>query len=61
MHDAAQLLWFVGAMVLVGSALAARRIPMGSMARMALAWVVIFAVLFALVSLWQSMTGDAVV
>ncbi|HEX7875464.1 MAG TPA: TIGR02281 family clan AA aspartic protease [Sphingobium sp.] len=41
-------LWYVLALVLVGSALLARRAPMAGMFRMALLWVVIFGVLLAL-------------
>ncbi|HKY81209.1 MAG TPA: TIGR02281 family clan AA aspartic protease, partial [Sphingobium sp.] len=41
-------LWYVLALVLVGSALLARRAPMGGMLRMALLWVVIFAALLGL-------------
>ncbi|MBC7986898.1 MAG: TIGR02281 family clan AA aspartic protease [Sphingomonadaceae bacterium] len=43
---AVSLLWAVGALVLVGGALFARRIPMGQAAKMALAWIAIFAVGF---------------
>jgi aspartyl protease family protein len=38
------ILWGVGALVLVGSALFARRIPMRQAAKMALAWIAIFAI-----------------
>lgn len=41
-------LWYVLALVLVGSALVARRGPRHGMIRMALLWVVIFALLLAL-------------
>jgi aspartyl protease family protein len=41
-------LWYVLALVLVGSALLARRAPLGGMVRMALLWVVIFAILLGL-------------
>ena len=41
-------LWYVLALVLVGSALLVRRAPMAGMVRMALLWVVIFAALFGL-------------
>lgn len=43
---AVSLLWAAGALVLVGSVLFARRIPMGQAAKMALAWIAIFAVGF---------------
>ena len=45
MDDAAYIIWTIGALTLVGSALVARRIPAGTMLRMALAWVAIFTVL----------------
>lgn len=41
-------LWYVLALVLVGSALLSRRVPMGGMMRMALLWVAIFASLLGL-------------
>ncbi|WP_242122576.1 TIGR02281 family clan AA aspartic protease [Sphingobium sp. Sx8-8] len=41
-------LWYVLALVLVGSALVARRAPLGGLFRMALLWVVIFAGLLGL-------------
>lgn len=41
-------LWYVLALVLVGSALLARRVPMSGMLRMAMLWVVIFAGLLGL-------------
>lgn len=46
-------LWYVLALVLVGSALLARRAPMGGMFRMALLWVVIFAMLLGLFKLGE--------
>jgi crotonobetainyl-CoA:carnitine CoA-transferase CaiB-like acyl-CoA transferase len=45
---AGEVIWLLGGMVLVGSALIARRhMPRGRMLMMALVWVVIFAILFA--------------
>lgn len=41
---AMQLVWAAGAIVLVGGALLARRIPVGQALKMILAWVAIFAV-----------------
>ncbi|AEG48407.1 putative aspartyl protease [Sphingobium chlorophenolicum L-1] len=41
-------LWYVLALVLVGSALLARRAPMGGLMRMATLWIVIFATLLGL-------------
>ena len=46
-------LWYVLALVLVGSALLARRVPMAGLLRMALFWVVIFAVLLMLFKLGE--------
>ncbi|MET0250126.1 MAG: TIGR02281 family clan AA aspartic protease [Sphingobium sp.] len=43
-------LWYVGAIVLVGSALVARRLPMNAVLRMALLWIGIFALLWAVFS-----------
>ena len=41
--QAASSIWYVLALVLVGSALLARRMPMGGMLRLALVWVANFA------------------
>ena len=41
-------IWYVLALVLVGSALLARRAPMGGLLRMAMLWIVIFAALLGL-------------
>ena len=41
------------------SALAARRLPIGSLARMALAWLAIFAAATLLVLAWRSLTQKA--
>ena len=46
-------IWYVLALVLVGSALLARRAPWGGMVRMALLWVVIFAGLLGLFKLGE--------
>ena len=46
-------LWYILALVLVGSALLARRAPLGGMIRMALLWVVIFAALLGLFKLGE--------
>lgn len=45
------LVWAVLALMLVGSSLAARRLPLKDTLRMALAWIAIFGVLFALFAL----------
>lgn len=46
----AGLIWGVGALVLVLSAFAARRMPLGQTVRLALGWVAIFAVAIVIVS-----------
>lgn len=43
-------------LILPVSALVARRLPLGATVKLALAWVAIFALLFALVALWQGAT-----
>ena len=48
-----QIIWFVGAFALVISAVVARRIPAGTMLKMALIWVVIFGAVTLLVWGWQ--------
>lgn len=48
-----QVVWFVGAFALVISAVAAHRIPAGTMLKMALLWVVIFGVVILLAWGWQ--------
>lgn len=61
------LVYAVGCLILVGSSLAARRLPIGQTLRMALAWVAIFAGLFVIVALrddfgaiWQKLRMAAV-
>lgn len=49
--DGPEIVYLILLLVLVGSGLAARRIPMRQSFRMALAWVLIFAVLFVIVAL----------
>lgn len=50
-----QTIWFTGAFALVISALVARRLPIGDVVKMALIWIAIFAVMFAVVSWWQGL------
>lgn len=45
------LVWALGGLVLVGSGLLARRLPVGATVKMSLAWVAIFAVGFGLFAL----------
>ncbi len=63
--DTAQLIWGIGALVLVGSSLLARRMPLGQSLKMALAWVAIFGVVFVLFlfrgeagAVWERATAD---
>ena len=46
--DAAQWIWGIGVLVLVGSSLLARRLPIGQSIKMALAWIAIFGAAFVL-------------
>ena len=60
-----QMIWLAGALVLVGSSLIARRLPIGQSLRMAAAWIGIFGVGLVIVSfrgeltdLWYRVAGD---
>lgn len=53
MDDGMQLVWFGMAFALVLSGFVARRIPLATTLRMALAWVGIFAFVFLAVWGWQ--------
>lgn len=53
MDQAMSGLWILCAIVLVGSALMARRMPMNGLLRMALLWIAIFGGLFGLFTLGQ--------
>jgi aspartyl protease family protein len=46
--DVAQWIWGIAALVLVGSSLVARRLPIGQTVKMVLAWVAIFGGVFVL-------------
>lgn len=48
-----QSFWYVGAFVLVLSALIARRLPLKDSLKMALIWVAIFGFLYLILSWWQ--------
>ncbi len=50
MDEGGSLIYGIGALLLIVSSLAARRLPLGSLAKMVLAWVAIFAVLFVVFS-----------
>jgi aspartyl protease family protein len=50
MEDGPSLIWGIVMVILLISSLAARRLPMSQVAKMALAWVTIFAALFAIFS-----------
>ena len=64
-QDGPSLIWGVVMIVLLVSSLAARRLPLGQVAKMSLAWVAIFAALFAIFSfrfefqeIWNRMKSD---
>jgi aspartyl protease family protein len=64
-EDGPSLIWGVVMVVLLVSSLAARRLPMGQVGKMALAWVAIFAAFFAIFSfrfefqaIWQRAKAD---
>ena len=59
------LIWAIGALILVGSALFSRRIGFGEIVKTALSWVAIFAVVLVafsyqneLLAVWNRVTGD---
>jgi aspartyl protease family protein len=65
MDDGPSLIWGVVCVLLLVSSLAARRLPMGQVAKMALAWVAIFAAMFAIFSfrfefqaIWERVKAD---
>ena len=65
MEDGPSLIWGVVCVMLLVSSLAARRLPMGQVGKMALAWVAIFAAMFAIFSfrfelkaIWERVTSD---
>jgi len=51
-----QLIWFIGAFVLVVSSLLARRLPIADWLKMALAWAAIFGLVFLMIRTWQMVT-----
>lgn len=63
--DTASLVYSLMLLVLVGSALVSRTLPIGQTVKMALGWIGIFALIFLLVSfrpemkmIWQRVTGE---
>ena len=56
-NHAVTFLYLLGSMVLVGSALAVRRIPMGQGLKMAAAWVLLFLAAFAVFALRDDFTA----
>lgn len=59
------LVWAAGALTIVGSALLARRLPIGQTVKMALAWIAIFAVMLTIFSyraeflmVWQRVSSE---
>lgn len=64
-QDGPSLIWGIVMVVLLVSSLAARRLPLSQVAKMSLAWVAIFAALFAIFSfrfefqeIWSRMKSD---
>jgi aspartyl protease family protein len=65
MQDGPSLIWGVVCILLLISSLAARRLPLGYVAKAGLAWVAIFATLFAIfsfrfefISIWERAKAD---
>lgn len=65
MEDGPSIIWGVTCLVLLIASLAARRLPLGQVAKMSLAWVAIFAALFAVFSfrfefqsIWERVKAD---
>lgn len=63
--DGPSIIWGIVSQLLVVSALAARRLPMGQTVKMALAWVAVFSGMFVIFSfrpeikaVWQRVTAD---
>jgi aspartyl protease family protein len=67
MEDGPSLIWGIVALIMVGSSLLARRLPLGQTLKMALGWVAIFATLFVIFSfrpeiktVWKRVKSDMV-
>lgn len=65
MEDGPSLIWGVVCVLLLVSSLAARRLPLGQVAKMSLAWIAIFAALLAIFSfrfefqaIWERVKAD---
>jgi aspartyl protease family protein len=65
MEDGPSLIWGIVALIMVGSSLLARRLPLGQTLKMALGWVAIFATLFVIFSfrpeiktVWERVKSD---
>lgn len=65
MEDGPSLIWGLVCLALLISSLAARRLPLGYLAKAGLAWVAIFAALFAIfsfryefISIWERIKAD---
>ena len=50
------LIWGIGSLALVVSALVARQLPMKDWIKMALAWIAIFGLIFLVIRTWQAVT-----
>lgn len=55
--DALSVVYLVGVLVLVASSLSIRRLPIGQTAKMAGAWILIFAGIFLVVTVWDDLAG----
>ena len=65
MEDGPSLIWGIACILLLVSSLAARRLPLSYIAKAALAWIAIFAALFAIfsfrfefISIWERVKAD---
>jgi aspartyl protease family protein len=65
MEDGPSLIWGIACVLLLVSSLAARRLPLGYVAKAGLAWIAIFAALFAIFSfrfefigIWERVKAD---
>ena len=65
MEDGPSLIWGVACILLLVSSLAARRLPLSYIAKASLAWIAIFAALFAIfsfrfefISIWERVKAD---
>lgn len=53
--DSVHLIWLIGALILVGSGLAARRIPRAKWLKLAVLWISIFGAAWAIAAILPSL------